>query len=169
MIRGTRSECAGQAVVEFALIAPLLFLVMLAIFEAGRYLFFDDLLKNATREGARYAIVHGADSTCPSGPMPGGETNHCDPTGVKVKEAVQGAMLGMAGLGELFLSDPVWTPAGTLSPPRSGDPSTGDNGRGEHVSVFVDFTYEPLFEQILQVGFLPTITISAESTLVVNN
>ena len=101
--------------------------------------------------------------------MPGGETNHCDPTGAKVKEAVRTAALGVAGLGELFLSDPVWTPAGTLSPPEPGDPSTGDNGRGEYVSVFVDFTYEPLHEQILHVGFLPSLTISAESTLVVNN
>ena len=101
--------------------------------------------------------------------MPGGKTNPCDPSGAKVKEAIAAAALGVVGAGELFLFDPVWIPAGSLSPAEPGDASTGDNGRGEYVSVFVDFTYEPIFEQILDVGFLPTITISAESTLVVNN
>ena len=159
----------GQAIAEFALVAPLLFLLILGIFEAGRFIFYYQLLNNATREGARYAIVHGAGSTCPSGPMPGGKPNPCDPSGARVKEAVRSATLGLAGTGELFAFDPVWTPQGDLSPPSPGDASTGDNGRGEYVTVFVDFNYDPILRQILGAGFLPTITISAGSTLVVNN
>ena len=60
------------ALVEFALVAPIFFLLMLGIIEAGRFILYYQTLANATREGARYAIVHGANSYCPSGPMPVG-------------------------------------------------------------------------------------------------
>ena len=49
--------------VEFALVAPLFFLLLFGIIEAGRFIFYYETLNNATREGARYAIVNGANST----------------------------------------------------------------------------------------------------------
>jgi Flp pilus assembly protein TadG len=52
--RGSR----GQALAEFALVAPLFFLLLFGIIEAGRFVFYTEVLANATREGARYAIVH---------------------------------------------------------------------------------------------------------------
>ena len=64
---------AGQALVEFALVAPIFFLLLFGIIEAGRFILFYEALNNATREGARYAIVHGSNSSCPSGPMPPGD------------------------------------------------------------------------------------------------
>ena len=159
----------GQALVEFALVAPMLFLLLIGIFEAGRYVLFLEALNNATREGARYAIVHGANAVCPSGPPPPGKVNACDPTGANVMGAVENAAVGLASSGELFVEDPVWTSRGSLSPPSRGDPNTGNNGRGEHVTVFVDYTYDSIFRQIFDIDILPTISISAESTLVVNN
>ena len=155
--------------VELALVTPLLFLLILGTVEAGRFVFFYELLNNAAREGARYAIVHGSLSACPSGPPPPGETNPCDPTGDNVKIAVQDAALGMATSGDLFVHEPVWTSRGSLSNPRPGDPSSGHNGRGEYVTVFVDLVYDPIVKQFLDVPVLPAIGISAESTLVVNN
>ncbi len=154
--------------VEFALVAPLLFLLMLGTIEAGRFIFFYEVLNNAAREGARYAIVHGADSVCPSGPPPVGKTNPCDPTGIYVKSAVQQAALNLAGQGELIAYDPVWTSPSSPGNPVPGSPSTGTNGRGEYVTVFVDFTFKPLIGTILEIGLIPELTISAESTLVVN-
>src|SRR5690242_12105624 len=65
----------GQAMVEFALVAPIFFLLLFAIIEGGRFIFYYETLNNATREGARYAIVHGSNAKCPagpSGPMPPG-------------------------------------------------------------------------------------------------
>ena len=60
---------AGQAMVEFALVAPMFFLLLFGIIEAGRFIFYYETLNNATREGARYAIVNGANTLgCPSGP-----------------------------------------------------------------------------------------------------
>ena len=154
---------------EFALAAPILFVLVLGTIELGRFVFFYELLNNATREGARYAIVHGSRSDCPTGPPPPGETNPCDPDGSDVKDAVRAAALSFASAGDLFVFDPVWTSRGSLSPPRPGDANTGSNGRGDYVSVFVDFTYDPVLRQVLGTTILPSITIRAESTLVVNN
>ena len=155
--------------VEFALVAPILFVLVLGTIELGRFVFFYELLNNATREGARYAIVHGSRSDCPTGPPPPGETNPCDPDGSDVMDAVRTAALDFASAGDLFVFDPVWTSRGSMSPPRPGDPNTGSNGRGDYVTVFVDFTYDPVLRQVLGATILPTITIRAESTLVVNN
>lgn len=157
----------GQAMVEFALVAPLLFLLILGTIEAGRFIFFRELLNHATREGARYAIVHGADSVCPSGP-PAPGTAPCDETGENVKARVREAALEIAGLGSLAIPDPVWTPRGDLTTPEPGDPSTGTNDRGEYVTVFVSFVYQPLVAQVVGVDVLPEVSIDVESTLVIN-
>ena len=155
--------------VEFAMAAPILFLLVLGTFELGRFVFYYELLNNATREGARYAIIHGSRADCPSGPPPPGETNPCDPSGANIKTAVTEAALDFASAGDLFVFDPVWTSRGSLSPPRPGDPSTGSNGRGDYVTVFVDFTYDSVLGQVLGTTIVPSLTIRAESTLVVNN
>ena len=165
----TTDRTGGQAMAEFALIAPILFVLLLAVFETGWFIFNYELVNNATREGARYAIVHGSRSDCPSGPPPPGEVNHCDPTGANVKAAVAAAGMELGDSGGLVVHDPVWTSRGSLGNPAPGDASTGHNGRGEYVSVFADYTYDPLLELVLGEGILPEITISAESTLVINN
>ena len=170
-IRGRRTgkdRSRGQALVEFTLVAPLLFLLILGTIEAGRFLLFYEVLNNATREGARYAIVHGADSLCPSGPPPVGSVNNCDPAGDNVKTAVADASMELASAGDLIVHPPVWTNRSTPANPSPGDSSTGTNARGEYVTVFLDFTYQPMISEVLDVGFLPNIGISAESTLVIN-
>jgi hypothetical protein len=154
---------------ELALAVPIIFVLILGTIEAARFIFYYQLVNDAAREGARYAIVHGSRSACPSGPPPPGETNPCDPSGANVTAAVGDAALDFASSGELVVFDPVWTSRGSLSPPRRGDASTGGNGRGDHVTVFVDFTYDPLVKEVVDVPVLPPITVSAESTLVVNN
>lgn len=164
-----RDGSRGQAMVEFAVVAPLLFLLIMGAFEMGRFIFYYEILNNATREGARYGIVNGARSTCPSGPPPPGEINPCDPSGSNVKTAIRTAAFEIATTGELAVHDPVWTSKGSLSPPVRGDTSTGNNGRGDYITVFVDFAYDPIVKQIIDVPVLPTITISAESTLVINH
>lgn len=51
----------GQEVVEFALVLPLLFLLLFGIIDFGIIIFSYDTISNATREGARYGIVHPTD------------------------------------------------------------------------------------------------------------
>jgi hypothetical protein len=49
----------GQNLVEFALVAPLLFLFIFGIIEFGWAFYVYSELTNAAREGARFAAVHG--------------------------------------------------------------------------------------------------------------
>ena len=69
----------GQSLAEFALIAPLFFMLLFGIIEGGRFIFYYETLSNATREGARYAIVNGERSlTCSTGPDDGTSSTSCD-------------------------------------------------------------------------------------------
>lgn len=52
-----RRRSRGQALVETALILPLLVLVMVGIFDAGRLVFAYHTVNNAAREGGRQATV----------------------------------------------------------------------------------------------------------------
>ncbi len=160
----------GQALVEFALVVPLLLILLLGIFEAGRYVVLLESLNNATREGARYAIVHGENVADCSGPLrPGLSRGPCpDPRGVKVMEAVADAVPGLATMGQMFVHDPVWTNHDNFSPPTRGTASNGTNTRGDFVTVFVDYKYNTLIKSIFGIDILPTIGISAESSLVIN-
>jgi Flp pilus assembly protein TadG len=47
----------GQAMVEFALVIPVLLLLLLGIIEFGLLLYNQQVITNASREGARYGIV----------------------------------------------------------------------------------------------------------------
>ena len=60
--RFLRSE-KGQAMVEFALVLPLLLALLCGIVDFG-WLYYNQItLNNAAREGARYAVIHYAPST----------------------------------------------------------------------------------------------------------
>lgn len=146
--RASRSR--GQALVEFALVAPLFFLLLLAVIEGGRFILYYESLSNATREGARYAIVHGSNSFCPSGPMPPGVNPPAcyDPSGAKVVQQVKDTAFGL--LGSDVTVTPTWGPLG--------------NGRDADVNVAATYTYRALTPVPL-----PPISITAESTLVINN
>ena len=51
----------GQDLVEFAIIIPLLFLILVGIFDLGRVVIYYSVLHNSAREGARVGIVHPVD------------------------------------------------------------------------------------------------------------
>ena len=50
----------GASVVEFALVAPIFFLVILGMIEFGRMAMVQQVITNAAREGARIAVFDGA-------------------------------------------------------------------------------------------------------------
>ena len=52
----------GAAVVEFAVVAPLLFMLTLGMMEVSRMVMVKQLLINASREGARLAVLPGTTS-----------------------------------------------------------------------------------------------------------
>jgi hypothetical protein len=144
----------GQALAEFALVAPIFFMLLFGIIEAGRFIIYYETLNNATREGARYAIVNGANTLgCPSGP-PAPDSTPCDVPGANVIARVENAAFGVLGSGVSVV--PHW-----LKP----DGTDGDNGRGMTIRVEATYTYSSLVPLVP----LPSITIKAESSLVINN
>ena len=87
MFRRGREARRGQALVEFALVAPLFLMVIFGIIILGIGVFYQQQLTNAAREAARYAVIHSASSDCPTvawldpNPVaaPGGVIYRCDP------------------------------------------------------------------------------------------
>lgn len=61
----------GSMLIEFSLSVWTLFLVTFLIFEFCMTIYTYSVLGNAAREGIRYAIVHGSDSSLCSGPGTG--------------------------------------------------------------------------------------------------
>jgi len=157
----------GQALVEFALVAPMLFLLLFSIVEFGRFVYYANVLNDATREGTRYAIVHGAKALCPSGPLPGGPpppTNACDQTGQKVIDTVRRFAIGVIPDGD-FQIYVCWGTPDPSNPGSAAFCNQTNNGRGEPVRV----TLEYRFKTLVPIVPLPTIPIHAESTLVINH
>jgi Flp pilus assembly protein TadG len=166
----------GQALVEFALVAPFFFILLFSIVEFGRAIYYIQILNNAAREGARYAIVHGNESTDPTGPPPGYplQTNG-DPFASDVKQAVRHYAIGV--IGGTGTTDFVVTvcyiqpgTAPTCPDNNAGnDMGTGNNGRTnppQNVNVTVKYTYRPVIAGFVP---LPSFTISGGSTLVINH
>ena len=61
--RLSRKMRPGAALVEFAIVAPVLFLLILGMIEFGRAVMVQQILTNASREGARRAILEHATAT----------------------------------------------------------------------------------------------------------
>jgi Flp pilus assembly protein TadG len=147
----TRLPSRAQALVEFALVAPIFFLILFSIIDFGRYVYYVQILNNAAREGARYAIVHGSHGIPSSGPPPIGMTSS-DPSGANVIAVVRKQSIGVIGGGGAALDiQPQWL--------------DGSNARGNTVLVTVSYP----FKTIIPIVPIPTITITGESTLVINN
>jgi Flp pilus assembly protein TadG len=64
--RRCRLNRQGAAAVEFALVAPLFFLMVFGMIEFGRAIMVQQLLTNAVREGARVGVL---DSPTPTAPQ----------------------------------------------------------------------------------------------------
>ena len=58
-----RKKRRGAAAVEFALVAPLFLLMVLGMVEVGRAIMVQQIITNASREGARRAVLDGATHT----------------------------------------------------------------------------------------------------------
>jgi hypothetical protein len=78
--RDRDNEERGQSLVEFALLLPLMLLIITGLFDVGRAVWQENTLAYAAREGTRFAIVHGSAG---QGPLPDGwAVGSADPTDV---------------------------------------------------------------------------------------
>jgi len=56
----SRDGQRGQSLVEFALLLPIMLLIITGLFDVARAVWEENTLAYAAREGTRYAIVHGS-------------------------------------------------------------------------------------------------------------
>jgi Flp pilus assembly protein TadG len=63
LCRPCRSNRKGVAAVEFAVVAPLFFLLVFGMIEFGRAVMVQQIITNASREGARLAVLDGSTGT----------------------------------------------------------------------------------------------------------
>lgn len=123
----------GQSMVEFALIAPIFFLIIFGILEGGRLVWTYHELNNATREALRYSMVRGDNSTLDGVPV-----TNSDVEQVMVDRT--------AGLNPANLSAQILTPSGR----DSKDP----------LQIEATYTYEPIIGMVFGSG---TITLTSSS------
>jgi Flp pilus assembly protein TadG len=156
-LRSSRQRSRGQALTEFALVLVPFLLLLYGIIEFGRYVYTVEVMNNAARDGARYAIVHGANSlSCAQGPMESGTS--CDATGEATKDIVRKSSVGVVD--------------GVTFPPLACSglhPDTNPcwpvfNNRGDTVTVVARTTFTT-FIPIIPLG----VTVEGSSTLVINN
>lgn len=117
-----RKRSRGQAMVEFALVAPVLFLMLFGVIEGGRLVWTNHEVVNGTREGARLAMVAGA-------------TNGPAVTEADIRNRVLSSTAGLPDNGDLTV---VTTNLG-------GAP-------GEKVVVTTAYQYRPIIGMIFGMG-----------------
>jgi len=129
----------GQAIVEFAIVLPILLVVLIGVLEVGRYLFIISAATNASRNAVRYASAVGQDDKY-------GVTkyNYCE--GIK-QTALDSAYLVpdssisveidyLNDAGTVFYSCSVWS---------NGTVDTGYKyTNGDRVRVTVTVPYKPM-------------------------
>ncbi len=133
-LRAPRSD-DGQSLIEFALLLPVLLLLVVGLIDAGGAFISYTALGNAVRESARVAAVHGAGSTAPWGPAA---------NDANVTTEVRSHATGLVAQNVTVTSS--W-PA-------------GNNGSGTEVVVSASYGYRPSASSL----FLPDLTVPLSAT-----
>ena len=92
-----RKHRRGAALVEFAIVFPILIVLFLAMIEFGRLIMVQQILTNASREGARMAVMDGVTASEVTALM----DQYCESAGIAgVDVTIDPADPGSAGSGE---------------------------------------------------------------------
>jgi Flp pilus assembly protein TadG len=144
--RRERGGDQGQALVEMALMLPVLVLLLVGIFDLGRAVWLSNSLAMAVREGTRYGVVHGALSASPAGP--GSATYTAPDVDTAIASSVQRYATGIPDL-TVHASWP-----------------DGNANRGSRVVVSASFPFTPVLAQAF-LGSALRVTLQSSSTLVI--
>lgn len=90
MSRHRHDQDRGQAIVEFALVIPLIALMVMALFDGGRAVLYYTELTNASRVGARVAMVNQSPSTACDGAV---ETYKCAAAGIATSTGIDASTI----------------------------------------------------------------------------
>lgn len=143
------SSAEGATMVEFALVAVLLVIVLVSVVEMGRMILVYTTMADAARAGVRYAMVHGSDrpsSGVSSADQRSGPGNPCTTCTEIVNVVNDFAAAGLVDVTNLQV---------TVAYPGSGSPA---NGPGQPVQVTVSYVYDPL------IGYFSFLTPTLSST-----
>jgi len=144
---------SGQSMVEFAILAPIFFLLLLGTIDLGRAIYIYNTISDAAREGARAAIPFDT-------PLP---------TNANVIGAVQSKLGGGFSLStDPCLASPPCASPTTPTTPNSGyiwySSGIGTPGRGS-VTVKISFLFQPWIPVVRDAAG-NGLVISAQSTMV---
>ena len=137
----------GQALVETALVLPLLLLLIVGLFDIGRAVWLSNTLSTAVREGTRYGVVHGSLSGSPTGP--GSSTYTAPDTDTAITAQVRSYATGVPS--NLTVQS-TWP--------------DGNANRGSRIVVTASFPFTPVLAQAFLGGGL-SVTLRSSSTLVI--
>jgi Flp pilus assembly protein TadG len=156
-----REDDRGQSLVEFAILLPLMLLIITGLFDVARAVWQENTLSYAAREGTRFAIVHGSAG---QGPLPDGWlVGAADPTDVNdhvigyIATVVQQAAIGVPNVTTVVTYPDTY--AGTSPAVKCAD-------RNCRVIVDASAPFIPLPSQYLLGGAFQ-ITLKGGSQLVI--
>lgn len=156
-MRAYRDE-RGQSLVEFALVIPIIMLLMVGLFDLGRIVFINNSLSDGAKHGARHA------STNPR------SAEYCDAIDEAVRTAIRGQELSQYTVTYTTV-DPGGTPTGTylLCEDGGNGPDNGSlpvtAGPGDLVRVDLAADVELAIGFIAQATGRDTFNLEAESTM----
>jgi hypothetical protein len=151
----------GQSLVEFALLLPLMLLIITGLFDVARAVWEENTLAYSAREGTRYAIVHGSAGTPAADPTD--VTNAtCSPGDIvictNIPNVVKQAAIGVPNVTVVVTYPDTY--------PGSGNPPAKCADRNCRVIVDASAPFIPLPSQYLLGGAFQ-ITLRGGSQLVI--
>lgn len=152
---------SGASAVEFAILLPFLVLLVFGIIEFGLLLYNQQVLTNASREGARAAIV----GHCAGGSLPG----IIRKTDAEIRQIVTDYCINPDDTTKkrLITFSSTNSPPTTTVDPSPSDCTPGPGGTGltvgDDVTVTVTYNYTFLIPTIL--GFGPTKLLTAKTVM----
>jgi Flp pilus assembly protein TadG len=145
LLHRSEDQSRGQALVEFALVVPILFLLIFALVDFGRVIYTQNSIAQGAREGARWGSVQARSAT----DIPG------------IEDYTFEALAGL-GAGGVTVEATCIRPGTVVMPCQADDT----------LEVQVETTVElatPLIAQLMQAIGANPIELSATSQVVVNN
>jgi Flp pilus assembly protein TadG len=167
--RSSRRRQGGQALAEFALVVPVLMLIVIGTLDVGRAVFAYDSVANAAREAARFAIVHGGTgaTSCPVGP-PAPSANVPNPSSSCPFPSPSTQMVRNVATNAAVAAGPNVTVTVCYGAGCTGNTSLpgATNQRGTPVTVRVTSELPLVAPALLGLG---SITVGGSSTMIVSN
>lgn len=150
----TRYRERGASMVEFAIAATALLLMMFGILEFGRVMYTYHTVSNAARLGSRWAIVRGSGCAV---------LDHCNATSADIQTWVQ-SQVPMVDSNTLSVSA-TWSTSTDPSVDCSASDPTGNNGMGHLVCVTVSYPFNFAVPFVSQTP----LTLTSTSKMVISN